>query len=226
MSSFTHHDVASAPHRVTVLREVALGRREIERFIRLAFARAYGANIHHFMPWLLSLRADDGEPQAALGFRFATRGRLFLEQYFDAPIEATLAVTTHAPLTREGVVEVGNLAVARAGGARWLVAALTAYLYGANHAWAVFTAVPALVNAFARLGIALIPLAAANITRLPLAERAAWGSYYDTQPMVMAANVAQSFRALTAYLDLPRDRQRLGPLCAAAYAAGCARPTA
>ena len=215
----------TVPLYVDIVREAALGRREIEAFIHATFARAYGADVRHYMPRLMSLRDDSGTPLAALGFRFATNGRLFLEQYLDAPIESRLAAEIHAPLARTGIVEVGNLAVAHAGGARWLIAALTAYLAGGGYRWAVFTAVPGLVNAFRRLGIPLIALAAADVARLPAQERASWGTYYDTAPTVMAASVEQSFNALSAYLNTPPERHSLAPLWARAYAAGQALPT-
>ena len=216
----------TVPLYVDIVREAALGRREIEAFIHETFDRAYGADVRHYMPRLMSLRDESGTPLAALGFRFAASSRLFLEQYLDVPIESRLAAEVHTPLARTGIVEVGNLAVAHAGGARWLIAALTAYLAGGGYRWAVFTAVPGLVNAFRRLGIPLIALAAADIARLPPEERASWGTYYDTAPTVMAASVEQSFNVLSAYLDAPPDRHSLAPLWARAYAAGRAIPAA
>lgn len=216
----------TVPLYVDIVREAALGRREIEAFIHKTFDRAYGADVRHYMPRLMSLRDEAGTPLAALGFRFAAGGRLFLEQYLDDPIESRLAAGIRAPLARTGIVEVGNLAVAHAGGARWLIAALTAYLAGGGYRWAVFTAVPGLVNAFRRLGIPLIALAAADIARLPPEERASWGTYYDSAPTVMAASVEQSFNALSAYLNAPPEHRSLAPLWARAYAAGQAPPTA
>lgn len=194
-------------------------RAELERFVALHFARAYGADIRSYMPRLLGLRPHDGVLSGVLGCRFAHE-RFFLERYVDAPIEQVLAERLAKPVARAGLVEVGNLAVAAAGGARWLIAALTAYLAGAGRTWAVFTAVPALINAFARLGVALVPLAPAHSERLPAHERAAWGSYYDTHPKVMAASVAQSFDALTAYMHARADRHGLGALWLHAFAAG------
>lgn len=215
------HGSDCVPRRVGVLREDASDRAEIESFIRADFARVYGADVRHFMPHLMGLRGDDGTLLAALGFRAASAGRLFLEHYLDAPVEAVLAGSGHR-VPRAGIVEVGNLAVSRAGGARWLITALTAYLEGARYQWVAFTAVPSLINSFARMGVDLVRLAAAERTRLPSDEQRLWGSYYNAGPTVVAVGVAQAFDALTAWLDLPRDRHRLAPLWGRAYAAGLA----
>lgn len=157
---------------------------------------------------------------AVLGLRPAATEALFLERYLGAPVERTLAQALRRDVARSDVIEVGNLAVAHAGGARWLITALTAYLKGAGIDWAVFTAVPALRNAFVRMGIELLPLADADSARLSAAERAQWGRYYDTGPVVMAASAPQAFDALTAFLRRTGDRYRLIALWQRAYAAG------
>lgn len=196
------------------------GRTQAERFIHRCFAEAYGADVRHFMPMLLSLRDAGGELQGVLGFRPAVAGRLFLEQYLDVGIEAALAARLRRVVARDSIMEVGNLATTLPGGARWLIAALTAYLKGAGFRWAVFTAVPALGNSFARLGIELATLSPADKTRLAPAEQALWGRYYDTGPIVVAANVQQSFDALCLYLGGAQEAARMRPLWDHALAAG------
>lgn len=197
-------------------------RRLAERFIHRCFAAAYDADVRHFMPMLLSLRDPQAQLQGVLGFRPANGSRLFLEQYLDATIEQALTARLGRAIVRDSIIEVGNLATALPGGARWLIAALTAYLKGAGYRWAVFTAVPALSNSFARLGIELVTLAAADKARLLPAEQALWGRYYDTGPIVVAANVQQSFDALGRYLGETEDAARMRPLWDHALAVGTA----
>jgi hypothetical protein len=208
------------PQRVDILGPHCTQRAEVEAFIHRDYARAYDADIRHFLPWLMHLRSGDGTLRAALGFRRAQPGPLFLEQYLDQPIEAALGARIADTVTRARLIEVGNLAVAEAGGARWLIAALTAYLKAAGFDWAVFTGVTALRNAFARLGVTLTTLAPADVARLPLAERGQWGRYYDTAPMVVAANVHQSYAALWQSLGLAEQRHRLRPMWDSAYTVG------
>jgi hypothetical protein len=184
------------PTAVTLEGPLAFSRLEVEQFVREAFRLAYGADVRHFMPSLMTLRSDEGALLAALGLRCAGDTPLFLEQYLDRPIESVLAEAAAVPVDRCRLTEVGNFAVGAAGGGRWLITALTAFLYSAGQTWAVFTCGPELRNAFRRLGVPLYDLAGADAARLADAERASWGSYYDQQPRVMAANVADSHRVL------------------------------
>jgi hypothetical protein len=210
------------PTGITLFDERAPGRADVQSFIHHHYARAYGADVYHFLPRLMALYSSRSALIAALGFRPAAAQALYLENYLDAPVEQALASATGGVIDRAGLVEVGNLVTAQAGGARWLITALTAYLQAAGAAWAVFTAVRELRNAFTRLGIELVQLADADSARLAPAERAQWGRYYDTQPMVVAASVSQSFAAIEARFERARDRHQVKPLWHGALVAGAA----
>lgn len=179
----------------------ALRRNEAEAFVRNAFQAAYGARITHFMPTLMTLRNDTDTLLAVLGLRVVDEDSCFLEQYLDISIERHLANATGHAIARTSLVEVGNFAVGAAGGGRWLITALTAYLHAAGAAWAVFTCGPELRNAFRRLGVELVDLLQADASRLCDTERARWGRYYDQRPRVMAANVEQSYAVLSALFE-------------------------
>lgn len=171
-------------------------RREAERFVQEAFRLAYGARIEGFMPTLMTLRSEAGALLAVLGLREPTHRPMFLEHYLAQPVEHVLGVALDGRVARGALIEVGNFAVGAAGGGRWLITALTAFLHTAGHRWAVFTCGPELQNAFRRLGIELVDLGIADPARLPVAERVRWGTYYDQGPRVMAASVAQAHHAL------------------------------
>jgi hypothetical protein len=125
------------PTAVTLEGPLIFSRREVEQFVREAFRLAYGADVRHFMPSLMTLRNDEGTLLAALGLRCAGDAPLFLEQYLDRPIESVLAEAAAVPVDRIRLTEVGNFAVGAAGGGRWLITALTAFLYSAGQTWAV-----------------------------------------------------------------------------------------
>ena len=179
----------------------AAERAEAETFVREAFDVAYGARIEHFLPTLMALRNDSGRLLAVLGLRETGSEPLFLEQYLDRPVEQALSAAADSPVDRDSLVEVGNFAIGAAGGGRWLITALTAYLYAAGHSWTVFTCGTELQNAFRRLGIELLDLGVADPNRLDADEWARWGSYYDQKPRVMAADVAHGHQVLSTLFE-------------------------
>jgi len=173
-------------------------RSDIEEYIHGCFLHAYGADIYQFMPTLMSLRSDEGVLLGALGLRLASDDKLFLEQYLDRPVEQLLAANINSPVDRDGIVEVGNLAVSGSGsgGGRWLITALTAYLHASRGKWVVFTAGPMLCNAFSRMGMDLIELGDADPAQLQTDDLSSWGSYYDQKPKVMAGRVECGYQIL------------------------------
>jgi hypothetical protein len=188
----------AAAHQGAAHLSVVQGRQRlvVQAFIAEQFARAHQARIKHFMPVLLSLNAADGALAMACGLRAAAASDLFLEQYLNQPVEAVLTAAAGKPITRNSIVEVGNLAVSAETPARQLIIALTRYLATTPMQWVVCTVLPQLRNSFTRLGIAHHALGAARLESLALAERADWGNYYENQPTVIAINVAAALRAI------------------------------
>lgn len=198
----------------------------MEGFVRERFRRTYGAEISSFCPELLSLVGEDQALCAVAGVRPAGQERLYSEHYLDAEIETFLAAQTGRPrISRSSIIEVGNLAPASVGQARWLIATLTAYLYSSGYEWVVFTAIPPVYNAFIRLGLPLKIHARADVTRLPPAERVQWGSYYDAGPVVCYGEIAPGFQQLGSAIRPERrklwglwlEAQRLGNQAGADY---------
>ncbi len=177
-------------------------RAQVEDFIRAVFVRTYGARVHRMMPRLLAFRDRGGELLGALGVRSAAARPLFLEAYLDSPVEACIAARVPGAVTRAGVVEIGNLALAEPGHARTVIKAVTAFLRNADLDWVVFTAVSTLRNAFYRLGLDPVPLAPADPARLGAAA-ADWGRYYETRPVVYAGSVQQGVAGLTSQPHRP-----------------------
>lgn len=188
-------------------------------FIQDRFRRNYGAEVTTFCPELLSLARNDHSLCAVAGIRPAATERLYSEFYLDTDVEIFLAERLgHDEIARGSIVEVGNLAPASVGQARWLIATLTAYLYSSGYEWVVFTAIPPIYNAFTRLGLPLQIYTRADISRLPPEVRDQWGSYYEAGPVVCYGNIAQGFRQLSKAVKPDRrnlwslwlDAQRLG----------------
>jgi hypothetical protein len=208
------------PYQIELQGTGDAGRHALESFIHNTFKQSYGADIHHFLPRLMSLSNHKDELIAAVGFHPAQNEPLFLEQYLDRPIEDLLSCQRGHPVQRGKIMEVGNLAVATAGGARGLIIALTSYIKGAGFDWVVFTAVPSLINSFRKMGLEIIPLVEARKERLVTGSER-WGSYYDSDPVVVAGNVNQGFANLEKLLTLEHGLKIMHTLWNQAYAAGC-----
>jgi len=164
--------------------------------IRRRYNEAHGANPGLGYRCTLHVGRED-EARAALGYRRADDTPLFLEAYLDLPVEQLLGATFGRPVARQDVIEIGNLASedAFAMVALWGQAAND---LGAMGEIAVATLTAPLRRMFARMGVPLKVLAPALATRV--ADSAAWGRYYDTDPRVCAGVIAEGQAAIARFL--------------------------
>ena len=193
----------SAGMAVSLVEQTHRERGLAEAFVRAVFLRAYNARIGSLYPLLLAIARDSGDYAAVAGIRPAGGTLLFSEQYLDQPVEQLLQTQ------RAGIAEIGNLAPAGAGQARWLICALSAFLIGAGFTHVIFTSVPKLRNAFRRMGLPLTRLADADAQRLPPQQRAEWGSYYQHRPAVYAGDIVAGTPALIALIRSDPDLSRI-----------------
>lgn len=166
-------------------------RGEVEAVIRDVFARHYGARVTSFAPNLLLLERH-GRKIAACGWRGAQTESLFLERYLDKPIEQVMSRMAEQRIDRGRIVEVGNLAGEKSGGSLHVILALSTHLSRLGYEWVAFTATRELVGIFSRLGLPLLALAKADPSRLG-EEAQAWGSYYNSAPVVVAGRIRLAF---------------------------------
>lgn len=186
---------APAAPRLQVHGPASAGRAEVEAFIAAVYSQRYGASVRQFAPVLVSLRDEHGELVAAAGYRAADLGPLFLENYLDDPVEALLPADAGCGPRRATIVEVGHLAASRAGEGRRLILLLGPHLAAEGFQWVVSTLTEELRNLFVRLGI--VPLALGMADPAVLGEQAAaWGSYYDHRPLVLAGRIGQALQML------------------------------
>jgi hypothetical protein len=161
-----------------------------EAFVQEIFFKAYQARLNSFYPLLLSIIGQEGNFSAVAGVRPAGGAPLFSEHYLDRPVENIVNDD------RARVVEIGNLAPANAGQARWLIVIMNSFMYGAGFNHVVFTAVPKLYNAFRRMGLPLVKLVDASRECLPSQTSADWGTYYESKPAVYTGDIRVGQRAL------------------------------
>ncbi|MFK8066831.1 MAG: thermostable hemolysin [Gammaproteobacteria bacterium] len=174
-----------------LLDQNAAERQLTERFISKIFHETYAANLQSFYPFLLTIKNKNDQFSAVAGVRPACLEKLFSENYLEKPIDEVLK----AP--REKIIEIGNLAPADAGQARWLIATLSSFMNAAGFTNVVFTAVPQLRNSFRRMGLPLSELAKATADHLPEDDISHWGNYYNCNPVVFVGDLRVGKMALS-----------------------------
>ncbi len=181
-------------------------RRSVEDFIKVIYKQNYGADISVDYPVLMSVRNADNDILAAVGFRYADKGKLFLEQYTEKPIEAVL------DCSRREVVEIGNLASAGKGASVFLFAALSSYLNNKDIRYAAITGTDFLHRYFKKTGLQPHKICDADIEAVR-DEGQSWGSYYDAQPRVLVGCVETGVNRLKSALGTEFEdcRPRLYP---------------
>lgn len=161
-----------------------------EQFIQHMYADQHHARIQSFMPQLFGLM-DEHSIQAVVGIRHAQAQTLFLERYLDSPAEQCLSQALGEEVNRHSLVEIGQLSTNRPGIMALLLPRLFHQLHQQGARWLVFTATQRVRNSFRRLGLDAEVLGEASIGVLSAQEQAAWGHYYQHQPLVMGGRLPQ-----------------------------------
>jgi len=174
-------------------------RARVERFIERSFRDRFGSLIVHHYPTLLSLQSDDGNVLATIGLRGASLEPLFLERYFDEPIERVISQATGVAIPRTDILEIGNMAsIGRTASAR-LIAASASYLSTCQCRYAVVTATEELRRMLGSFGFAWRALGAARADRLVDHGRS-WGSYYEQDPEILVGEIRQTSQRMQSYV--------------------------
>jgi hypothetical protein len=170
-------------------------RPSVEAYITERFRAAHGAEIHDFMPVLLTMSCQ-GRTSAATGVRSAAGKSLFLEQYLSLPANQAVATAFEAPVRRAQLAEIGNLVASQGGASYLLFLVLTAVLHRAGFEWTVFTATPQVRKGLSYLGLEVKVLCEADPARLTRSSAGDWGRYYASGPQVVAGRVADAMAVL------------------------------
>ncbi len=160
-------------------------RKEAERLIREVYALHYSAHITAFPKMLIGMIGDGGALLCAAGLRFAADG-FFSECYLDTPVDEVLSGVWHSPVCRQNIFEVTSLASSAPHAVGPFLRKIIACGEASGFEWAFFTATAPLKGLLDRLGLPLMPLAAASSSRV--ANPDAWGSYYAFAPSVYAVH--------------------------------------
>ena len=153
------------------------------RLIRAIYALNYGARVTSFPKTIVALIDNNNKIHAASGLRDASEP-YFSEHYLDAPVEAIIGGIAKKRVGRETIVEVSSLASRTPAVSVRFMTELVLYGEELGFDWAFFTATRRLEKVLRRMRLPLITLGAASASRVPNPEM--WGSYYETDPRVLA----------------------------------------
>lgn len=189
--------------KISLLREGDEKRPQVEAFIKDVFKKHHGAKLEHFAPSLLATFNQQKEVDAALGYRLAHEGPLFLETYLDQSIESLVSQYLGEKVERHSIGETGNLASANAASCKELFSYTADYLNQQGIEWFVSTGTAVMRVVYRRLGIKAHIIHDVEKSRLGKGQDD-WGSFYEDKPKIILINVAQAkqrFNELTAKLD-------------------------
>jgi hypothetical protein len=190
-------------------------RQRVEDFIEATYRKAFSAKIQRHFPTLISAQDESGQILAAAGFRFAQHDQLYLESYLDEPIEASCRARGINVRRRE-IAEIGNLSSAGRGASIFLFLALASHLEQRGVKIAAATATRRLRRMFQTVKFESVELGEAGASHV--AEGAAWGAYYEHDPIVLAGEVKIGRENLQRlYADQPALVSRLHPDCGQDY---------
>jgi hypothetical protein len=163
----------------------------VEQFIQKGFNQKYDANVQINTPYLISL--TQGQLKAALGLRSA-REQLFSQQYLSLPIVELLAPLKLVIRPSE-IAEIGHLF----SNAKMftiplmLVTAIALQMHGFK--FMVFTGTEHVIKLIKKTGVVTHFLASADQTKL-ISSTNDWGSYYASNPQVVAIDLAQVIKVV------------------------------
>lgn len=187
-------------------------RDRIEHYIGSVFQTAYGAHLSEFLPLLLSLESH-GQPSAALGLRSAAFGPLFVERYLDTSAEFAIEQAHGQHCDRAYIMELGNLVATTPRHSALLYILAVAAMHEAGMHYLMFAANRKVRASIKRCGFTPKVICAADA--ICLGDKVEdWGSYYDGNPQVMAADLALTMAqaheqpAIAKQLDDYRDSIR------------------
>jgi len=183
------------PHMPIQLHDPSSSQRDnVEQYVAGRFYANYEAKVNSFLPYLLASSSTDNNLSAVIGFQPANNNQpLFLEQYLENNIESILSNRLGQDITRNKIVETGNLTSSRPGASQMLFILVAAILHQAGFEWVVFTATKQVKQLLEKLDLDVVAIGDANPEYL--ADKGqSWGSYYHDNPKIMTTSLTDGMR--------------------------------
>lgn len=159
---------------------------DIENFIRDRYETVYGAHVGRLAPHLIANITNDGGVTCAAGLRTAADG-FACEVYLDVPVEKLIASNARSiASSRDKILEVTSLCSSSPSLSVSFLRDIALFGFRHGFEWSVFVATARLRRLLTLLSFEPLTLATAARERMPNCE--SWGSYYDSNPVVMAVH--------------------------------------
>ena len=127
-------------------------RRSLEHFIQEKYQQVHQATVSSFSSTLFA-GYHGAEMQVVIGMQHLNQFNAFLEQYLDEPVENILSKLSQTRVSRDKVVEIGNLAALDMDKAKLMVAFLVFHLSQQHIEWAVCTGTTAVRYVLQQMGL-------------------------------------------------------------------------
>ena len=174
----------------TLDRRRTLERVRVESFISDKYKEIHNASLSEFFSTLFAGYTEN-RMQVAIGMENLSGKDAFLEQYLETPVQVSLEKFTQSKVSRDKLVEIGNLASLNMENAKLMVAFLVFHLSRQKIEWAVCTGTVAVRYVLQQMGLHFHVIDKANPNALGAAQKQ-WGNYYQQKPFVLAINVADA----------------------------------
>lgn len=201
---FQDYDFHDHQLQLTLIDRHHPGRRDVEQYIARRYSLAFDAQLDRFMPTFMALM-DNTKIKSLCGYRVASDEALFLEQYLDDSVDVLLEQVSGQSVTRDCLIEFGQLASFSKGFSALHFLLMTEKLVAQGYQWCVFTATDPLYAMMCRLELETIILAEADPARVANAETI-WGNYYRYQPRIVAGQLTGALQHLRALFATRQHR--------------------
>lgn len=159
------------------------GRQAAQDHIKGVYNHVYGAEVTEFAPLLVVAKRLDGTIVCAAGIRTAADG-FFSDAYLTSDFPTVLHDVTDINVPPSEIMEVVSLATTTPFPVLPMLDKIIEWAHENGKTCCVFTATKPLRRLLKRTSLTYVELAKADASLVPNSK--AWGSYYDTDPMVCA----------------------------------------
>jgi hypothetical protein len=164
----------------------------IKSFITNIFFEKHHAKVNYFQDNFLVI-SENFKILAVIGYKMAEKNVLLIESYTNTPVDKLLN-----NITRDKIIEVGNLSSVGSGLGQIIISSLVAFLSEQDYHWLFLTAPEKILNTMKKIGLSFTVVSEAN--KSDVSNPDDWGTYYDNKPYVIALDIKKNKEILNKFM--------------------------